>query len=104
MRPKRRLASLLLGAAAVVVTLWSTAPVAIAQKRALHCVMEKGRRICRIDVSTSERKRYAPEKRFGKVTTKMGKTCRPGTRPDGRWYLVKCKTGMCKARCRVIRG
>jgi hypothetical protein len=79
---------------------------AAAQRRGgVHCVTERGSRICRMNATAKERRHYAkPMKSIGKTQMKSVTRCRPGTRPDGKWYLVKCTqspSGLCKSRCTV---
>ena len=75
-----------------------------AQRGGPACVMENGQRVCRLGAGARARNASLRRIKFGPFTRTVRPSCRPGTRADGRWYLVACGSGrICKARCTPLR-
>lgn len=93
-----------LGAAVIALAGLAAVPAEVEAQRGPTCVMEGRQRVCRMGASTRARNAGLRQVRFGNFRRTVDKSCRPGTRPDGKWYLVPCGPGkVCKARCTPVR-
>lgn len=94
--------SLLPATAAAFLLLGLAAETAEAQRGGPNCVVVGGQRVCRLGAGSRAPNAALPRyTRTGKTTYSQG--CRPGTKPDGKWYLVSCGKGqLCRSRCYAV--
>ena len=80
-------------ALAVIIFTADSSQTVSARTPQVVCVRAPGDRICRLHATAAQQRRYAPPVRIVKRDKpRRVAACPPGTRPDGKWYLVSGQT------------